>query len=564
MSTALSVLNVVPSSGDTHMVPAIQQAMDSGCVEYDEPAHQLQCRTRLRVQPLHSQAGDEVEQPAAAAHSLTFAQLPAWAQASVQPLHGAYIGSLKRPYDGTKHFFVQYESVPDRRLLAMSHLDLISNPRLEADNPILQQQRAAGVSVTFLRMRIAFSAFPGGLPEFSRAALRLARLPSICDVAPRLQSVLARTLDFFATQQLVWMQNHNPDDEYLLHAARLMDPTMVRVNDVVGRLDLACRFRRPAHHRTAQWPVAWGHVGNVCNAPDETSAENELASAMETPLPLAANDSAPRYAFEDNQYTIAHCASDWDAFMQPFNALGHTVKQDPVHFTAAQQAWHARDAHESSARMDRAVPSSTTQRSRPFTRGVSTMWERAPYDVQVAPSHFAAMHAAVQQAHLRTIVLHGLTLHEQALQPVSRIVTPQQYQICANLWRRSPTSTDRAPLTLAFIGRLAREKGLPLFLQAVSQLLHQEPDSQVHSNQSTARPLNIVVLGAASSPLYLQAMRVMAEELGVAGEVHFQGFVAPTQLRRWYEWRCIDVVAAPYVRPNSETFGLVLMEAMLA
>jgi hypothetical protein len=55
-----------------------------------------------------------------------------------------------------------------------------------------------------------------------------------------------------------------------------------------------------------------------------------------------------------------------------------------------------------------------------------------------------------------------------------------------------------------------------------------------------------------------------ARALGIAQRIRFTGFVNPMNLTTWYRHSCIDLVVAPYLRPMSESFGLVLIEAMEA
>lgn len=78
------------------------------------------------------------------------------------------------------------------------------------------------------------------------------------------------------------------------------------------------------------------------------------------------------------------------------------------------------------------------------------------------------------------------------------------------------------------------------------------------------RQLRLALIGGSAHSGYLASMRALAVRLGVDRLLDWVGFVHPTQLMDWYKHRCMDVVVAPYLRPLSESFGLVLTEAMEA
>lgn len=108
-----------------------------------------------------------------------------------------------------------------------------------------------------------------------------------------------------------------------------------------------------------------------------------------------------------------------------------------------------------------------------------------------------------------------------------------------------PVERDiRAPIHLAYVGRLVPEKGVDLFLQALSRL-------------KGLWKATILGSGAAES-----ALRSQTIALGLADRVTFASRLPSTQMPEFY--RGIDVLVLPSrSRPNwTEQFGRVLIEAM--
>jgi glycosyltransferase involved in cell wall biosynthesis len=104
-------------------------------------------------------------------------------------------------------------------------------------------------------------------------------------------------------------------------------------------------------------------------------------------------------------------------------------------------------------------------------------------------------------------------------------------------------------LVAAVPGQLTPLKRQDLFLRAAAKLLGESPDCD----------LDLFVIGgqAPKDRAYAEHLRQLAEELGLAGRVHFSGHLS--ELSRLYS--AFDVVVVP---SQNEAFSLVLVEAMAA
>lgn len=96
------------------------------------------------------------------------------------------------------------------------------------------------------------------------------------------------------------------------------------------------------------------------------------------------------------------------------------------------------------------------------------------------------------------------------------------------------------------VGRLSRRKGFDQIIRALPLLAERGLD------------VHYAIIGIGDDRAHLEAL---AEELGVAGRVQFQGHVSFEDLARWYN--AADVVAMPNREINGDTegFGMVFIEA---
>jgi len=124
-------------------------------------------------------------------------------------------------------------------------------------------------------------------------------------------------------------------------------------------------------------------------------------------------------------------------------------------------------------------------------------------------------------------------------------VDPELYSPSGAKGASRPLSTgDRRPFVIGYVGRLVKEKGVDLLLQAAAGL---------------ERDWSLRILGDGRERKKLNAL---ATRLGIAGRVNFEGSMPSTRMPDFY--RQLDVLVLPSrTRPNwKEQFGRVLVEAM--
>jgi glycogen synthase len=95
-----------------------------------------------------------------------------------------------------------------------------------------------------------------------------------------------------------------------------------------------------------------------------------------------------------------------------------------------------------------------------------------------------------------------------------------------------------------FVGRMVREKGVQVLLQAAQSILAAVPGTQ------------FLLVGTG---YYLDELKALAGNLGIQHNVHFLGYVTDHDLLRLY--KCADVVVIPSLY---EPFGIVALEGMAA
>ena len=97
---------------------------------------------------------------------------------------------------------------------------------------------------------------------------------------------------------------------------------------------------------------------------------------------------------------------------------------------------------------------------------------------------------------------------------------------------------------ILFVGRLVREKGVQVLIDAIPQILRKHPRT------------TFVIAGKGP---YESALRTQANMRGVTEHIHFAGYVNDEQRRTLYNIASVAVVPSLY-----EPFGIVALEAMAA
>jgi glycogen(starch) synthase len=108
---------------------------------------------------------------------------------------------------------------------------------------------------------------------------------------------------------------------------------------------------------------------------------------------------------------------------------------------------------------------------------------------------------------------------------------------------RRQYASDNQQICL-YVGRMVREKGVQVLLQAAQSILAAVPGTQ------------FLMVGTG---YYLDDMKALANNLGIQHNVHFLGYVSDDELLRLY--KAADVVVIPSLY---EPFGIVALEGMAA
>ena len=95
-----------------------------------------------------------------------------------------------------------------------------------------------------------------------------------------------------------------------------------------------------------------------------------------------------------------------------------------------------------------------------------------------------------------------------------------------------------------FVGRLVREKGVHILLEALPQILSLYPR------------VRLVIAGQGPAE---GKLRQRAADLGISSQVHFTGYIDDRLRNRWYRTAHVAVFPSLY-----EPFGIVALEAMAA
>ena len=108
---------------------------------------------------------------------------------------------------------------------------------------------------------------------------------------------------------------------------------------------------------------------------------------------------------------------------------------------------------------------------------------------------------------------------------------------------REELGISESDKVLLYIGRVEKEKGLEVFLNAIFRMPH------------TASRIALLVVGDGT---YLQKLKSLAEQLGIADRVHFVGRVSYTETPKYYQ------AADIFVLPSTAWEGLpmTIIEAM--
>lgn len=108
---------------------------------------------------------------------------------------------------------------------------------------------------------------------------------------------------------------------------------------------------------------------------------------------------------------------------------------------------------------------------------------------------------------------------------------------------RSSYAREQEQIVL-FVGRMVREKGVQVLLDAAPRILSERPGTQ------------FLLVGTG---YYLEDLKKQAWQMGIGENVHFLGYVGDTELLQLY--KIADAVCIPSLY---EPFGIVALEGMAA
>jgi glycosyltransferase involved in cell wall biosynthesis len=145
--------------------------------------------------------------------------------------------------------------------------------------------------------------------------------------------------------------------------------------------------------------------------------------------------------------------------------------------------------------------------------------------------------------YMKNEVRYVFQLPEDKIRVIVNGVDPRRFH-----FRKQGASRDfyAAPdeQIVFYVGRLVREKGVQVLLDAVPKILAQCPKTK------------FVIAGKGP---YETELRHQAERLGIAGRIYFTGYVDDEERNSLYGWADVAVFPSLY-----EPFGIVALEAMAA
>lgn len=122
-------------------------------------------------------------------------------------------------------------------------------------------------------------------------------------------------------------------------------------------------------------------------------------------------------------------------------------------------------------------------------------------------------------------------------------VNTANFQLKSNLYRREDYASPRQQIVL-YVGRLVREKGVQVLIDAIPHILKYRPDTK------------FIIAGKGP---YENNLKNQAAARGVAHRVYFTGYVNDDLRNALYSYASVSVIPSLY-----EPFGIVALEAMAA
>lgn len=152
---------------------------------------------------------------------------------------------------------------------------------------------------------------------------------------------------------------------------------------------------------------------------------------------------------------------------------------------------------------------------------------------------YEAWRVIVCSSHMRQEVKSQFQLPEDKIHVIPNGINPSEFQ-----FKQKANKPDNKNPLIFFVGRLVREKGAQVLLEAFPRILRHYPNAR------------LVIAG--KGPMRDQLIS-MAGQLGVKGNVDFPGFVDDETRNKFYHGAKVAVFPSLY-----EPFGIVALEGMAA
>ncbi len=156
---------------------------------------------------------------------------------------------------------------------------------------------------------------------------------------------------------------------------------------------------------------------------------------------------------------------------------------------------------------------------------------------------YEAWRAICCSQHMKREVMGIFNIPDDKVVVVPNGVNPEEFSIADRTLSRKAFAGDDQRLVF-FIGRLVREKGVHVLLEATRILLQQGD--------------NVKLVIAGTGP-YEEELKFIAASLGIYSHVYFTGKVSDKTRNHLYRWADASVCPSLY-----EPFGIVALEAMAA
>lgn len=140
-------------------------------------------------------------------------------------------------------------------------------------------------------------------------------------------------------------------------------------------------------------------------------------------------------------------------------------------------------------------------------------------------------------------VQHVFQVPEDKIRIIPNGVNPQNFEVKEHKVNRNQYVAPDEKIVF-YVGRLVREKGVQVLLDAAPKILSQHPNTK------------FIIAGKGP---YEENLRHQAQQMGIAHRVYFTGYIDDSVRNSLYSWADVAVFPSLY-----EPFGIVALEGMAA